>query len=103
MLSRKSHLDTILGTGGTIAGISSFLKEQNKNVKVSLVEPQGSGLVPIKNPEKDVLDWRMKTDEEKKLSSSSILEGIGSSRMYGNFMKAKVDDVVHVNDAVSSR
>jgi cysteine synthase len=69
---------------------------------VSLVEPQGSGLVPIKNPEKDVLDWRMKTDEEKKLSSSSILEGIGSSRMYGNFMKAQVDDVIHVNDAVSN-
>jgi cysteine synthase len=78
------------------------LKGQNKNVKVSLVEPQGSGLVPIKNPEKDVLDWRMKTDEEKKLSSSSILEGIGSSRMYGNFMKAQVDDVIHVNDAVSN-
>jgi len=32
------------GTGGTIAGVSRFLKQQNPAVKVFLVDPQGSSL-----------------------------------------------------------
>lgn len=32
------------GTGGTIAGVSRFLKEQNPATRVFLVDPQGSSL-----------------------------------------------------------
>lgn len=32
------------GTGGTIAGVSSYLKEQNPSVQVFLADPPGSSL-----------------------------------------------------------
>lgn len=32
------------GTGGTIAGASSYLKEQNSDVRVFLADPPGSSL-----------------------------------------------------------
>ena len=32
------------GTGGTIAGVSSFLKEKNKDIKIYLSDPAGSSL-----------------------------------------------------------
>ena len=32
------------GTGGTIGGVSSFLKEKNKDVKIYLSDPKGSSL-----------------------------------------------------------
>jgi cysteine synthase len=32
------------GTGGTIAGVSSYLKDQNPNVRVFLADPPGSSL-----------------------------------------------------------
>lgn len=32
------------GTGGTIAGVSSYLKEKNPDVKVFLADPPGSSL-----------------------------------------------------------
>ena len=33
-----------LGTGGTIAGTSAYLKKQNPNVQVFLADPPGSSL-----------------------------------------------------------
>jgi cysteine synthase A len=32
------------GTGGTIAGVSKYLKGKKKDIKVVLADPQGSGL-----------------------------------------------------------
>jgi cysteine synthase A len=32
------------GTGGTIAGISKYLKEKNNKIKIILADPEGSGL-----------------------------------------------------------
>lgn len=34
-----------IGTGGTLAGTSEYLKSQNKNVKIALSDPQGAALV----------------------------------------------------------
>ena len=34
----------IIGTGGTIAGISKYLKKCNKSIKIYLVDPPGSSL-----------------------------------------------------------
>lgn len=74
------------GTGGTIGGVSKYLKQQSANVKVVLADPFGSGMHSyIKN---------------KNISSSggSITEGIGIMRLTANFNFASIDDAVQVSD-----
>ena len=74
------------GTGGPIGGVSSFLKEKNKDIKIFLADPDGSSLFDhIENG-------------ELKSSGSSITEGIGSSRVTANFAKAKIDGAFKVTD-----
>ena len=74
------------GTGGTIGGVSSYLKEKNKNVKIYLSDPTGSALYNyIKNG-------------ELKSEGGSITEGIGSSRITANFAEAKIDGAFSIND-----
>ncbi len=74
------------GTGGTIGGVSSFLKEKNKDIKIFLADPDGSSLFDhIENG-------------ELKSAGSSITEGIGSSRVTANFAKAKIDGAFKVTD-----
>ncbi len=74
------------GTGGTIGGVSSYLKEKNKNVKIYLSDPSGSALYNyIKNG-------------ELKSEGGSITEGIGSSRITANFAEAKIDGAFSIND-----
>jgi cysteine synthase len=75
-----------VGTGGTLAGISKYLKEKNKNIHVILADPFGSGLYNY--------------FKEGKLSStgSSITEGIGIMRLTANFKEAVVDDAYQISD-----
>lgn len=43
----NGHLDAFIcsaGTGGTLAGVSKYLKEKKPNVQIILADPQGSGL-----------------------------------------------------------
>lgn len=74
------------GTGGTISGVSRFLKEQDPKIQVVLVDPAGSGLYQY-----------VKTGELKS-QGSSITEGIGIMRLTENFRRAIVDDAMHVSD-----
>ncbi|WP_374001756.1 cysteine synthase A [Bdellovibrio bacteriovorus] len=74
------------GTGGTIAGVSRFLKEKNPNIHIRLVDPMGSGL------------YSYLTTGEIKSTGSSITEGIGIMRLTANFKEAQIDDAVQVND-----
>ncbi|WP_374079204.1 cysteine synthase A [Bdellovibrio bacteriovorus] len=74
------------GTGGTIAGVSRYLKEKNPQVHVRLVDPMGSGL------------YSYVTSGEIKSTGTSITEGIGIMRLTANFKEAKIDDAVQVND-----
>lgn len=83
---KVQHFVAASGTGGTIAGVSKFLKEKNSKVKVTLVDPDGSGLYSY-----------LKTGEIK-AEGSSITEGIGIMRLTANFKEAIIDDVVRVND-----
>jgi len=74
------------GTGGTIAGVGTALKERNKNIKIVLSDPKGSSLYNhIKNG-------------ELKSEGNSITEGIGSSRVTKNFDQAPIDDAYSIND-----
>jgi cysteine synthase A len=68
-----------VGTGGTLAGISMFLKEQNPKIKIALADPEGAALYSY-----------FKTGELKS-SGSSITEGIGQGRITKNVEGTPVD------------
>jgi len=74
------------GTGGTIAGVSSYLKEKNKDIKVYLSDPKGSSL------------YNYIENGELKSEGGSITEGIGSSRITANFAEAKIDGAFSIDD-----
>jgi len=77
------------GTGGTIAGVSNYLKEKNKNVKIYLSDPSGSAL------------YNYIQNGELKSEGGSISEGIGSSRVTANFAEAKIDGAFSISDQES--
>lgn len=59
-----------IGTGGTIAGTSAFLREQNKAIKIGVADPRGAAM------------YNLFTHGEAKASDGgSITEGIGLGRV----------------------
>jgi cysteine synthase A len=78
---------TATGTGGTLAGVSQYLKEQNQAVQIVLADPMGSALY----------NW-VQTGEASMSKGPSITEGIGNSRVTQNLQGTAVDDAVQVND-----
>ncbi len=74
------------GTGGTIGGVSKFLKEHNAAIHIGLIDPAGSGL------------HSYLTTGELKSSGSSITEGIGIMRLTENFKTAIIDGSCAVDD-----
>jgi len=74
------------GTGGTLAGVARYLKEQDSAVRTVLADPMGSALYNY-----------VKTGELK-LEGSSITEGIGSSRVTANLEGTPIDDAVQIPD-----
>ncbi len=79
------------GTGGTFAGVSLYLKEQNPKVKTVLADPMGSGLYSY-----------IKTGEVK-IEGNSITEGIGNSRITANMESVPIDDAIQINDKEAVR
>lgn len=75
------------GTGGTIAGTSNYLKEQNAGVQIILADCMGSALH----------SWAT-TGEPVMSEGGSITEGIGNSRVTDNQAQARVDDALQVHD-----
>jgi len=78
---------TATGTGGTLAGVSMYLKEKNPALKTVLADPMGSALYSY-----------VKTGEIKS-EGSSITEGIGNSRVTANMEGAIIDDAIRIDDA----
>ena len=76
-----------VGTGGTIAGVSQFLKEHNEDVQIVLSDCMGSASHNYVN-----------TGEAVMSPGPSITEGIGNSRVTDNFAQARVDWSVQVAD-----
>ena len=83
------------GTGGTLAGVTRFLKDvSNNRVKTYLADPPGSVL------------YRYITSNhqaKERTGTGSITEGIGQGRITDNLAPEinEVDDAVHIPDAQS--
>ncbi|AFZ15156.1 Cysteine synthase [Crinalium epipsammum PCC 9333] len=82
---------TATGTGGTLAGVSLFLKEKNPAIKTVLADPMGSGLYSY-----------VKTGEIT-IEGSSITEGIGNSRVTANMEGVPLDDAIQIHDTEAVR
>ncbi len=76
-----------VGTGGTLAGVATYLKEQNDRVRTVLADCMGSALFSY-----------IKTGEPVMSQGPSITEGIGNSRVTDNLHGSPVDDAVQVTD-----
>ena len=74
------------GTGGTIGGVTAYLKEQNSQIATYLIDPTGSGL------------YSYMTTGEFKAEGSSITEGIGINRATANFNRARLDGAFQGTD-----
>ena len=75
-----------IGTGGTLAGVSRFLKEKNRNVRIAAADPMGAAM------------YHWFKHGELKSEGSSITEGIGLGRVTKNVAGAVVDDAYQIPD-----
>ena len=108
----QGNIDALVlasGTGGTIAGCSVFLKEKNPKLKVVLANVKSAGVtvkdgtvgeseLVEKNKLKSSITLREMAEEEKIVGTSTVLEGIGSSALFGNLSHALVDEILPITD-----
>ena len=59
-----------VGTGGTLAGVSRFLKERNKEIVIGVADPHGAAMYHL-----------FKDGEAKSTEGGSVTEGIGLGRV----------------------
>ena len=107
---KVTHFLTGVGTGGTITGISAYLKEQNPEIKTIAVQPQQNHLIqglrnfvesdkPVlfKKRENLVDDWMTITNEEafqavvKLFEKEKLLVGPSSGAVYAAMEKLSLD------------
>jgi cysteine synthase A len=87
------------GTGGTISGVSMYLKPRLPDIKVILADPVGSGLF---NRVKFgvMFDPKEREGTRRRHQVDTIVEGIGINRVTQNFEVGKelIDDAIRVTD-----
>jgi cysteine synthase len=76
-----------IGTGGTLSGVSIFLKERNPKIRIGLADPLGAAL------------YNYFKHGELKAEGSSITEGIGQGRITKNVEGTPVDAPYQIPDA----
>ncbi len=76
-----------VGTGGTLAGTSLFLKEQNPKVKTVCADPYGAAMY----------SW-FKNGDLKTQDGDSFAEGIGQTRVTENLRGIQIDDAYRITD-----
>ena len=76
-----------IGTGGTIAGVSSFLREKNKAITIGVADPRGAAMYHL-----------FKDGEAKATEGGSITEGIGLGRVTPIIDDIKVDKAYLIPD-----
>src|SRR3954470_17197460 len=76
-----------VGTGGTLAGVSSYLKEQNPKIEIVCADPFGAAM------------WSWFTNGNLETNDGdSIAEGIGQGRVTKNIERVKVDRAYRIPD-----
>ncbi len=80
------------GTGGTLAGVSEFLKSRRRAVRCVLADPPGSSLYAY-----------IRRGALAATGSGSITEGIGIARATANLDGAPIDDAVLIEDTETVR
>jgi len=81
-----------LGTGGTISGIGTYLKE-NIDVKIIGVDPEGSIISLVKDD--------MDEEEAKKKAETYLTEGIGEDLIPETLDLDVIDEIVKTDDQTS--
>ncbi|NBW08408.1 MAG: cysteine synthase A [Caulobacteraceae bacterium] len=76
-----------VGSGGTLVGVSRYLREQNPDIRIGLADPAGAAL----------FNWF--TKNEMTSEGSSITEGIGVARITGNLEGFAPDFAYRIEDA----
>lgn len=76
-----------VGTGGTLAGTSRYLKEKNSSIVTACADPHGFAMY----------NW-FRTGEVKSTPGDSITEGIGIARVTPVIETAKVDTAFLISD-----
>ena len=76
-----------IGTGGTLAGVSTCLRERNPDIRIGLADPDGAAM------------YSYFATRELASEGSSITEGIGQGRVTGNVAQAHVDLPFRIPDA----
>lgn len=76
-----------VGSGGTLAGVSAYLKSQSSRVVTVCVDPNGAAMY----------SW-FKRKNLDDVSGGSITEGIGQIRVTKNIENAPVDDAYRLSD-----
>ncbi|MEE4639441.1 MAG: cysteine synthase A [Wenzhouxiangella sp.] len=76
-----------VGTGGTLAGVSLWLKDKHPEIVIAAADPDGAG----------VYSWIK--HGEMRSSGSSITEGVGQNRVTGNLEGAVIDDAFNISDS----
>ena len=76
-----------IGTGGTLAGVSAYLREKKKDVVIGIADPLGAAMY----------EW-FKHSQVKASPGDSITEGIGLGRVTPVIKDAKVDEAYLIPD-----
>jgi cysteine synthase len=75
-----------VGSGGTLGGVSMWMKEQARDVTIGIADPGGAAL------------YGLYAEGELCASGTSITEGIGQSRVTGNLVDVEVDKAYRISD-----
>ncbi len=78
-----------VGTGGTLAGTSIFLKQKNSKIRTVCADPHGASIYSF------IKFGNLDYDE-----GDSITEGIGQGRITKNLEGAPIDDAYRIGDPV---
>ncbi|ODQ66098.1 PALP-domain-containing protein [Nadsonia fulvescens var. elongata DSM 6958] len=87
------------GTGGTISGVSQYLKSQNPHIHTVLADPPGSGFYN-KVKHGVMFDSVEREGTRRRHQVDTIIEGIGLNRITKNFKSGElyIDDAIRVED-----
>ncbi|KAF3988946.1 hypothetical protein FT663_03073 [Candidozyma haemuli var. vulneris] len=87
------------GTGGTISGVSKYLKSKSPSVRVVLADPQGSGLANRVNFGV-MYDTVEREGKRRRHQVDTMVEGIGLNRLTWNFKQGEqnIDNAIRVTD-----